>query len=243
MGKTDYLEPLPQKSAILDSLLQKADTKQLIYKKTKEAFKLIKEEVELVSNWMGDHVKKNNVDVSLGYSDRGDFETEFKFAGDTIFFMMHTNVFTFPPEHFIHKTDYVKKDSSRGYCGMIMIYNFLSDSIKYSRVNDLGYLLGRIFINKDGHYFMQGKRQYSFIHRDFSKLVIDRKAIRSIVEIAVTQACEFELFAPPADKITEITLMDKIKSTGNLALKTGKRMGFDLDFIEHDDDIRMQKKD
>ena len=34
------------------------------------------------------------------------------------------------------------------FCGIINIYNFLSDSFKYNRESDLGYLVGRIFINK-----------------------------------------------------------------------------------------------
>ncbi|MBT4970411.1 MAG: hypothetical protein HOM80_15500 [Bacteroidetes bacterium] len=237
-------EPLPQDSKILESFLKKADSKQDIYVYTSKAFELIKSEIKTASEWINEYIKRKEVavNVNIKYQDHGKYETEMKFAGDTLFFIMHSNVFTFPPEHFIFKTDYVKQDPSRAYCGMILIYNFLSDSIKYNRVNDLGYLLGRIFINKEGHYFMQGKRQYSFLHRDFSRLIFDHAAVRTIVESAVTQAIEFDLFAPPIDSIQQISLMEKIQATGNIALKTGKRMGFDLDPREHDDDINMKIK-
>jgi hypothetical protein len=237
-------EPLPEESKILEAFLRKADSKQEIYQNTSKAFELIKNEIKTTTKWINEYIVRKNVDVNVNihYRDHGKYETEMKFAGDTLFFIMHSNVFTFPPEHFIFKTDYVKQDPSRAFCGMIMIYNFLSDSIKYNRINDTGYLLGRIFINKEGHYFMQGKRQYSFLHRDFARLVFDHNAVRSIVEAAVTQAIEFDLFAPPIDTIQQISLIEKIQATGNIAMKTGKRLGFDLDPQEHDDDIKMKNK-
>jgi len=34
---------------------------------------------------------------------------------------------------------------------MISIYNFLSDSFKFNRVNDIGYLIARVFTNKENH--------------------------------------------------------------------------------------------
>lgn len=237
MNSFNFMEELPKESKILKSLLDKANIKQHIYSETIEAFKKLKIELKTVYEWIKGSITKTKSGVDIRYKDKGDFEAELKFAGDTLFFIMHTNIFTFPPEHFILKTSYVKQDNSRAFCGMILIYNFLSDSIKYNRVNDLGYLLGRIFINKDGHYFMQGKRQYSFLHRDFSKLVFDKKAVRLIVESAIIQAVEFDLFAPPVDQIQEITLLQKIQATGNIALKTGKRVGFELiDKVEHDEE-------
>ena len=229
------MKELPQESKILKGLLEKADVKQHIYTETFEAFKKIKEELMTVSDWIKGNIEKSKTKAEILYKDRGEFEAQLNFGGDTLFFIMHSNIFIFPPEHFIHKTAYVKQDTTRAFCGMILIYNFLSDSIKYNRVNDLGYLLGRIFINKEGHYFMQGKRQYSFLHRDFAKLIFDYDAVRSIVESAIIQAVEFDLFVPPIDQIQEISLLQKIQATGNIALKTGKRMGFELnDKVDHD---------
>ena len=45
---------------------------------------------------------------------------------------------------------------------MINIYNFLSDSFVYDRERDLGYLVARVFLNKEGHFFVQGKKQLGF---------------------------------------------------------------------------------
>ena len=33
--------------------------------------------------------------------------------------------------------------------------------------NDLGYLIGRIFINHENHFMVQGKRQLGFLYNDF----------------------------------------------------------------------------
>lgn len=236
------MEPLPAESKILDQLLVKADTKQQIYRQTKNAYEMINKELALVADWIRDFADKKEPKIKVHYKRTGDFESEIRFAGDTIFYLMHTNVFTFPPEHFIFKTSYVKEDPSRAYCGMILIYNFLSDSIRYNRVNDMGYLLARVFINKDGHYFIQGKRQYSFMHRDFANITLGEKEVRDIVEASITQATEFELYAPPLENIETISLAQKIESTGMIALKTGKRLGFDLDRKEHDHDLEMKNK-
>ena len=59
----------------------------------------------------------------------------------------------------IWTTKYVQKDELNSYSGIINIYNFLTDSFKYDRIDDLGYLVGRLFINRHSHYFVEGKRQ------------------------------------------------------------------------------------
>jgi len=233
------IKPLPAESKILNALIDKAELKASIFHYTIDAFRMIKKELQEVSTWIKSNIEKQKKRINVNYTEHGEFELEMKFAGDTLFFIMHTNVFTFSPEHFIFKTNYVKEDPDRAFCGTILIYNFLSDSIKYNRMNDEGYLLGRIFINKEGHYFMQGKRQYSFLHRDFSSLLFTEDAVRDIVEIAITQAVEFDLYVPPIESLQTITLGDKISFMGSQAIRTGKRMGFDLDLHEPESDLNM----
>src|SRR5207249_4533938 len=109
----------------------------------------------------------------LEYFEKGDYEVEFRIAGDSIIFMMHTNVFTFDREHNLWKSSYVDEDHSRSYCGVIYIYNFLADSLRFNRANDIGYLIGRIFVNKELHFFVEGKRQMGFLYNDFSNAVLD----------------------------------------------------------------------
>ena len=55
------------------------------------------------------------------------------------------------------KQKYVKEDKMRSFCGVIHVYNFLNDSFKYNRLNDVGNLVARIFVNKDKHFFVEGE--------------------------------------------------------------------------------------
>ena len=213
---------------IISGLIKKATTKQQIYQTTLNTFGLLKSEIEMVSRWI--KIKTSHCDKSLNvrYTESGDFEAELKFASDTLVFMMHTNVFNFSEDNMIYKTNYVKDDPTRSYCGTIMIYNFLSDSIRYNRLDDIGYLMARIFVNKENHFFIQGQRQYSFLFRDFANLIMDRKNIRKIILTSIQQSIEFDLLVPPIETINQMSLGMKIQNEGNYALKTGKRLGFSM---------------
>ena len=112
------------------------------------------------------------------------------------------------------------------YCGVINIYNFLADSIKYNRSEDLGYLVGRIFINKDRHYFVEGKRQMASIYKDFGNNIIDKNALKLIVETSLQYVLEFDLLVPPYDTV-KIISVEMVQEKNNTALQqTGKRLGY-----------------
>ena len=224
---------------IIDSLYSKSKAKQDIYENTLKTFLLLKQETGVIAEWMRRKICKDEKNIHILFTENGEFEAELKFAGDTLVFFMHTNVFNFPNEHQIQKSSYVKADPLRSYCGMIMVYNFLSDSIKYNRMDDLGYMMCRIFINKEGHFFIQGQRQYSFLFKDFANLVMNKKHMKNILLTSIIQAIDFDLLVPPFDKVNQLNVMQKIKATNTLSLKTGKRLGFDLDI--YGQDIEMKK--
>ena len=77
------------------------------------------------------------------------------------------NVFDLPKNHAFKNSDYLKNDVERSFCGIINIYNFLSDSYRYKRLNDEVYLIGRIFINKDNNFFVEEKNQLDFCSEIF----------------------------------------------------------------------------
>ena len=116
--------------------------------------------------------------------------------------------------------------SIMAYCGVISVYNFLSDSLKYNRSDDLGYLVARIFVNKDKFFLVQGKRQRSKAVSTFGKKVLDKDEIVSIVQTAILYTLSFDLLVPPFDLVKVATveqMNDKIESA---KLQTGKRMGY-----------------
>jgi len=207
-------------------LIEKATLKQAVYKNTLEALGMLKSGMEDLV------VKYNRLDsekakkIPFLFRDRSEFEAELKFAGDTLVFMMHTNVFEMPRDHEVMKTPYVKEDIDRSYCGIINIFNFLSDSFKYNRLNDIGYLIGRIFINKDMHYFIEGKREIGFLYKSFANAKMTKKSALEIIESAVMYTINFDLLTPPYDNIKEVTVQEFRAALDTMQIKTGKRLGF-----------------
>lgn len=212
---------------IIKALGEKGALKQQIYLQTKEVFDELNEVLEGMAA-RTDEAMSEESNVRVAYEHQGDFESSLQFSGDTLVFMMHTNVFTFNPEYFVHKSEYVKQDPSRAYCGMIMVYNFLTDSIRYNRLSDVGYLIGRIFINKDKHFFVEGRKDFAFKYSTFSQQPIDQQTLHQMAETAIIHAIEFDLFVPPIDVSKQITLKEKLQATGLSAIRTGKRVGFEF---------------
>ena len=220
--------------AIAEILINIGGTKQNIFRKTLEVFDKFKSRIEFFVDDIRNDVIKVDNSIEIECHAQGNFEIDLKVGSDTLVFVMHTNVFSFPPEHEIYKNKLVELDPTKGYCGMILIYDYLSDTFKYNRFNDIGYLVGRIFINKDGQFFVQGQRQFSFMYSEMTSMEINNDFIDHLIRLAIKQAVEFDSYAPPLDEIKEMTYLQKVQEIGSSAIKTGKRLGFEhnMDVIE-----------
>ena len=113
--------------------------------------------------------------------------------------------------------------------GVINIYNFLSDSFKFNRNADEGYLIGRIFINRERRYFVEGKRQTSLRAMDFGRDEIDREALIPVLESAIAFSLEFDLLMPPYEGNKRVTVDQFNTKMDNSKFVTGKRLGYDFD--------------
>lgn len=164
--------------------------------------------------------------LPVEFHDKSEFEIELRIAGDVLLFHMHTNVFEFDTSHQMWKTSYVKQNPTNSFCGMINIYNFLADSFKYNRANDLGYLVARIFLNKEDHYFVEGKRQLGFLYNDFANAILIKEELRRIVESSIVYCLNFDLFTPPFEEMKVVTIAQALEESSMMSLKTGKRLGF-----------------
>jgi len=167
--------------------------------------------------------------LEIKYKEEGKFEAHMQFAGDTLVLMMHTNVFDFDSSHFIHKMRYVKEDKTREFCGLIQIYNFLSDSLKYQRYQDLGVLVARIFVNKEGHFFIDGRRPLGFLYNDFEHLEISEPYINNIIEEAILFCLNFDLMVPPFDQVGVISVEQQAVASFSSGFHTTKQtLGFQM---------------
>ena len=210
---------------ILKMLEEKSLLKQDVFAKTKQVFTDVKTVLREIFNDLKSSSKIKDK-LSLELLERGEYETEFRIAGDSIIFMMHTNVFTFDREHRIWKTSYVQNDNSLSYCGVIYIYNFLADSFRYNRTHDIGYMIARLYVNKEMHFFVEGKRQMGFLYNDFAHAVLDKDKIRSVLESAILYCLDFDLYSPSYDEVKEISVQEILESTIQQKIVTGKRLGF-----------------
>jgi len=213
---------------IIDILQNKTIVKQQVFDKTLETFRLLKKVLQNLAIKYNKKLNEAGSKVRISYKDKGPFFAELKIAGDLLIFNMHSNVFEFDREHGVWKISYVQSNHLVSYSGIINIYNFLVDSFKYNRLDDLGYLIGRLFINKDKHYFVEGKRQLGFLYNDFGNAVIDEKALENIVESAILYSLDFDLLVPPYDEV-KLANVAQIQEKRNKSLtRTGKRLGFNF---------------
>jgi len=211
---------------IIATLSSKSALKQQIYDNTCAAFKLMKEELSRITEDLNSKIAGEDPRIQLSFVDHGEFTAELKVAGDLLIFSMHSNIFQFDRDHEIWKTAYIMEDSSAGYSGVINIYNFLADSFKYNRNEDLGYLVARIFVNKNNHFFVQGKRQSGFNYTTLGANVLDQHYIRKIVKASIQYCLDFDLLVPPYDAVKLITVGQVHQNISDAKQKTGKRLGF-----------------
>lgn len=207
--------------------MDKAQLKADVYDKCLDIFNQLKDVLSETSNDLNDVVEeKCTRRIRIEYRDRGRFEAELKFADDVLVFSMHTDIFKFDKDHSIWKNQYVKEDLRRAYCGVINVYNFLSDSMKYNREEDLGYLVARIFVNKDRSFLVEGKRQDKQRTAAFGKYTLGKEELVAIVQSAVTYALSFDLLVPPFDLVKVVSVNQINAKIESAKMKTGKRMGY-----------------
>lgn len=215
---------------IVEVVKDKASLKQMIYRNTHQSYLRFEAIAKNLIQNLQKEMNQFDRDVAISFNERGEFQFQLKIGGDIVLFQMHTNVFDFDPSHSLFQTSYVKEDKSRSYCGMINIYNFLSDSVKYNRFDDDAYLIGRIFINKDNHFFVEGKRKLNFIHNDFINEKISDVAIADIIEHSVLYSMDFDLFTPPYKHVQSLNVGQLIRESSAMHAKTGKRLGYKFSF-------------
>lgn len=211
---------------IFQVIQDKCVLKQNVFQNIQLNFRVLKTVLKEVGDDLRERIAGIDDRVVIEYRDIDDYEAHLRVGGDILIFHMHTNVFKFDDNHSLWKSGYFKENTNRGFCGVINVYNFLADSYTYNRVNDLGYLIARIFINNENHYMVQGKRQLGFLYNDMINSVIDKEQMMAIVQSSVLYALDFDLYVPPYDQIKEVSVYEMQRLSEGLRMKTGKRLGF-----------------
>ena len=219
----------PLREKILGTIVEKSMLKQRVFDNTFAVFNLLKDTLFEMASEMEDALEgKVDRRVRLEYRDRGKHEAQLQIASDLLIFKMHTDIFQFDSNHIIWQNSYVQQDRANCYCGMIEIYDFLSDSFKDKRSADEGYLIGRIFINRERMFFVEGKRQTTMRAMSFGKAEIDREQLIAIMESAIYYAINFDLLTPPYDQSKRVTVDQFNNKFDSSTFVTVKRLNYEF---------------
>jgi hypothetical protein len=218
---------VPLREQIKKNLIEKANIQQTVFDNTFHVFNELKEILHEMSSELNDELEEYlDKRIRIEYRDRGKFEAQLQVAGDVLIFSMHTNVFEFNRDHIIWQNKYATQEKLNSQCGMISVYNFLADSLKFNRSGDEGYLIARIFINRDMYYFVEGKQQTSLRHDRFGTRKIDKQALVEIVESAADYTLDFDPLVPPYDHAKIVTVDQLNTKLEHSKIQSGKRLGF-----------------
>lgn len=218
-------DPLDRIQRLLEN---KSAAKQITFRKLLSSFESLAKESKRVVAELKKKAKPGDQDVTLDFKRINDHEFQLKLAGDMLVFVLHTNIVTFDDTHDVMKDPYIQANEINRYFGQIMIYNFMSDSIKFHRVNDPGYLLARLLINHDGRYIIEGEGKLGVVFSHISEAEITEQDLNILVKLALTLAIENDLMAPPYPQVKFITLYQKLEQTQELG--AGQKIGFRMSY-------------
>ena len=209
-------------------LESKSAAKQTTFRHLSEAFNMLSNDSRRIITELSNVVQAADNDVTLYHKTISKHEFHIKLAGDLLIFVMHTNIITFDDEHEVMKDDYIRSNEVNRYFGQINIYNFMYDSLRYNRGNDPGYLIGRLMINHEDRFFMEGEKAFVSHYGRISPEPADDPTLQNIVKHALQIAIKNDLMAPPYSKVRSLTLNQKNEHT--IELGGGQKIGFQMSY-------------
>lgn len=212
------------RDGIIDLLLNKAAMKQDIADYSEQMFAQFKTITENELAVLHESIKDER--IRLNFMDKGKHEFRVAIGSDILVFQLHRNVFRLPDENPLWKTAYLEENGVNGFFAIINIYNFLAESVEQNRMNDPGYLIGRVFMNHDEKFMVEGKGQLGFLFRDLANSKLNDDIIRHILQVSMAFAIEFDLITPPYDLVQEVSVGQIEMISSKLQIATGKRLGF-----------------
>lgn len=225
MAKEQKINPILQNRIQLTQLLEhKSALKQDIAEDCEKVFVELKEKIKSELTELRSIVTDER--VRLHYNERGSGEIHVFIGSDVLVFSLHQNVFRLPDANPLWGTGYFQKNPSNGYFGVIYVYNFLAESLLQHRLSDSGYLIARIFVNKDRHFFVEGRTQLASIFRDVEQQLWSEQISTLVVQMCFAYALSFDLYIPPYELYDEISVHQMHLMGESLKLQTGKRLGF-----------------
>lgn len=213
------------KSLIINTLQDKILVKKEVFQSLSTSFEFLKNVVLEITNDYNSSLKEvsNNQKLECTIEPT---HIELFFGTEVIVFSYQNIVFEIDKSHSIWSHSYIQDNPLHAFVGIISVHNFLRDSFINNQNEDVGYLIARIFINQENHYFVEGKRQLGFLYNDFAANLSSKDDFIKIVQSAMLYCLDFEMLVPPYEDVSIITveqiklIMSKVKS------QSAKRLGF-----------------
>lgn len=218
-------DPIEYIKSMLES---KSTAKQTTFKHLNNAFSSLAMESRRVIQELNKQAHPADDDVTLHFKNISKHEFQLKLAGDVVIYVMHTNIVTFDDEHPVIKSPYVSEKELNRYFGQINIYNFMYDSLRYNRGHDPGYLIGRLMINHENRFFMEGEPPFVREFGEISNREITHENLQRVVKLSLQIAIRNDLIAPPYNKVRSVTLNQKNEHT--LEMGGGQKIGFRMSY-------------
>lgn len=227
-----------QKQHIIKLLKEKSVMKQDVFRNTINCFEMLKQCIEEIAKDLNKETQVIDKRIVVSATETTNYAAQLRVAGDMLEFFMHTNVFEFEKTHAMFRTGYIKQNEYNSYCGIINIYNFLADSFKFNRLNDLGYLVCRIFINREMRFFIEAKGPIGVKYSSFSSEPLNKEQLYEIINDLIIFAITFDLFTPPIEQVREVSVSEIQEKVSSINLRTGKRLGYGTS-ASYDEDNNM----
>lgn len=228
---------LKQQEQILSLLKEKSVMKQDVFKNTIECFELLKVCIIDIATPLKTQTEVIDKRITVLAEVVNNFVAQLKVAGDLLEFYMHSNVFEFEKSHAMFRTGYVKNNELNSYCGIINVYNFMADSFKYNRVEDLGFLVCRIFINRENRFFIEAKGTMGVKYSSFSDAPISKENLTEIINDLIIYAISFDLFTPPFDAVKQVSVGEIQEKVSSINLRIGKKLGYTTSANSSDEEL------
>ncbi|MFM8596496.1 MAG: hypothetical protein ACKOBN_05315 [Flavobacteriales bacterium] len=227
MKKKAAQNPLEaNRQQLIDLLMHKSALKQDVADDLEVVFDDLRKLIEIEINALKEVITDER--VRLFIKDRGDHEFHVYIGSDVLVFNLHHNVFRLPDSNPLWGTSYFKSAPNNGYFGTIHIYNFLAESLQQNRLDDQGYLLARIFVNHERHFFIEGKGPLGYTFSDPQHMVLSAEILQLIAQMSFAYALQFDLYIPPFELIDEVSVGQIYVMGEQLKLRTAKRLGFKM---------------
>ena len=215
----------PKMKDVVNLLSEKASLKQDVFSITKEVFGQMKEMTETITTKIKNAPEIDTDKVRVEFEDLNEFEFQLKVGSDIVVFLMKTNVFALPANHKDYNHRYFKSDWKKGYFGQIMIYDFIADSIKFNRVDDVGYLIERVFINFENHFMVESLKNIGYTYPDISRNIINEEVLENLIEDAILVSIETDLVSTSFSDNFNLTIEQRRIKRGKMA---GSKLGFQM---------------